>query len=46
MTSFVNDKYNDATAESIPYGVTCQVLNVNASYEYQKKGNAFSNEIC
>jgi len=34
--SFVNDKYNDATAESFPYGLTCQVLNVIASYEYQK----------
>ena len=33
VTSFVNDKYNDATAESIPYGLTCQVT---ASYEYQK----------
>ena len=45
MTSFVNDKYNDAIAESIPYGLTCQVLNVTASYEYQKM-KAFSNEIC
>ena len=35
VTSFVNDKI-DATAESIPYGLTCQVLNVTASYEYQK----------
>ena len=37
VTSFVNYKYNDTTAESIPYGLTCQVLNVTASYEYQNK---------